>query len=71
MALMSSSNDAAEFVRSWLRGHSARITQDEMQSLISDLKATLGRALSRAEIDDVVEAFREVAERSEQPRAAA
>lgn len=57
---MASSNEAGELVREWLRGHSARINQDEMQELISALKTTLGRALKAAEVDEVVEAFREV-----------
>jgi hypothetical protein len=52
--------DAAEFVRDRLKGHSARISQDEMQSLVDDLKAMLGRALTATDVASVVEVIAEV-----------
>jgi hypothetical protein len=52
--------DAAEFVRSRLKAHGARITQDEMKSLVEDLKAVLGRALTATDVASVVEVIREV-----------
>lgn len=58
--MSATTHDAAEFVRSRLRGHAARITQDEMKALLADLKAALGRVLTRHDVDEVVEAFREV-----------
>jgi len=53
-------NDAAEFVRSRLRGLSARLTQEQMQRLIDELKAAMGRALTPRDVASVVEVFREV-----------
>jgi hypothetical protein len=57
---MVSDADAAAFVRSRLRGV-ARLTQDEMKKLIDDLKALMGRALTRDDVTSVVEVFAEAA----------
>lgn len=52
-------SDAAEFVRSRLQA-GARISQEEMASLISDLRDAMGRTLTAADVNAVVDAFQEV-----------
>ncbi|MBK7857617.1 MAG: hypothetical protein IPJ65_03105 [Archangiaceae bacterium] len=60
-------NDAAEFVRSRLKGLNARLTQDELQALVDDLKAMMGRALNATDVASVVDA---ICEASSEPAAA-
>ena len=47
---MSTSHDAADFVRNWLREHSARFTHDEVESMISELKLAVGRELTYTQL---------------------
>jgi hypothetical protein len=53
--------DAAEFVRSRLHHLGARVTQDEMKSLIDELRGAMGRTLTARDVNAVVEAFQEIA----------
>jgi hypothetical protein len=52
-------SDAAEFVRSRLQA-GARMSQEELASLISDLKDAMGRTLTAADVNAVVDAFQDV-----------
>jgi hypothetical protein len=56
---MNTVSDAAAFVRSRLQA-GARISQEEMAALISDLKEAMGRALTAAEVNAVVDVFQDV-----------
>jgi hypothetical protein len=58
---MSTLSDAADFVRTRLHVLGARVSQDEMQSLVKDLRDAMGRTLTASEVNSVVAAFQEIA----------
>jgi hypothetical protein len=57
---MSTFHDAASFVRSRLQAMGARVSQDQMQDLVKDLKVAMGRSLTAADVNAVVAAFQEI-----------
>jgi hypothetical protein len=61
LRMSSTTIEAATYVRTRLRSMESRITQEQMQVLISDLQVMMGRALTPIDVAEVVEVFREVA----------
>jgi hypothetical protein len=59
----STTHDAADFIRARLREMDSRISQDQMATLIDDLKAAMGRVLTARDVAEVVDVFRELTTR--------
>ena len=63
--------EAASYVRARLGQMDTRISQEEMTALIRDLQQNMGRVLTRSEVSEVVEVFRDVAAVRSNPAACA